>query len=189
MNYMCNCHLHIRRELFDPEPQKHLGTCPNYKGEKDTMNFEEIVKSGRQELPTKASIAEWSKLSNEQAERKGWNENLDIPSQFANFHSEISEAWEEHRNGKGMLEVYFNYDLCNCGVTLEHVTSLALHVPGCPATKPEGIPIEMADCVIRIMHTCGYYGIDLEGMIRLKMGYNESREYRHGKRGLRNDLC
>lgn len=48
--------------------------------------------------------------------------------------------------------------------------------------KPEGIAVELADAVIRIADLCGALGIDLEEVIAKKMGYNESRPYRHGKR-------
>lgn len=141
------------------------------------LNFEEVS----------LNIPAWCILINQWAERKGWNINFHdiaytLPKEFVNFHSEISEAWEEYRKGRGIREVYYNYDLCNCGVSLDHVSTLALHSPGCPATKPEGIPIELADLVIRVMHTCGFYGMDLEGMIKLKMGYNETRENRHGEK-------
>jgi NTP pyrophosphatase (non-canonical NTP hydrolase) len=46
--------------------------------------------------------------------------------------------------------------------------------------KPEGIPTEMADVVIRIMDMAGYYGIDLEQAIIDKIKYNKTRPYKHG---------
>lgn len=75
------------------------------------------------------------------------------------FHTELSEAYEEYRNGRSLSEVYFNKEN--------------------PA-KPEGIPIELADEVIRILHFCDKYGIDLDAMIEKKMEYNQTRPYRHG---------
>jgi len=95
------------------------------------------------------------------AVKKGWwdeAEKRSIGDQFANFHSEISEAWEDYRNGREMKDIYFEG----------------------PNKKPCGIPIELADCVIRILDTCEQYGIDLEHAIDLKMAYNETRPYRHG---------
>jgi NTP pyrophosphatase (non-canonical NTP hydrolase) len=46
--------------------------------------------------------------------------------------------------------------------------------------KPEGIPIELADCIIRILDYCGKKGIDIEEAIRIKHEYNKTRPYRHG---------
>lgn len=48
--------------------------------------------------------------------------------------------------------------------------------------KPEGFITEMADAVIRIFHLAGLLGLDLEGAIREKMAYNETRSHRHGGR-------
>ncbi len=41
---------------------------------------------------------------------------------------------------------------------------------------------ELADAIIRILDLCGYLGINIEEHIRLKMKYNEMREYKHGKK-------
>jgi len=79
-----------------------------------------------------------------------------IGDQFANFHAEISEAWEEYRKGKGLNEVYF------------------------VDNKPEGVPIELADLIIRVLDTCAAYNIDIEKAIAEKMDYNKTRSYRHG---------
>jgi NTP pyrophosphatase (non-canonical NTP hydrolase) len=40
---------------------------------------------------------------------------------------------------------------------------------------------ELADVIIRTLDLCGHLGIDIERHIELKMKYNESREYKHGK--------
>lgn len=46
--------------------------------------------------------------------------------------------------------------------------------------KPEGIPTELADIIIRTVHIAAYFGIDLAGALADKMVYNEQRAYRHG---------
>ena len=100
------------------------------------------------------------KASYENARDHGWHESeRTIGDLICLMHSELSEALEEHRNGKLPTEIYYNEAK-----------------PG----KPEGIPVELADCVIRIFDFCGLYGIDLEEVIALKMQYNETRPYRHG---------
>lgn len=46
--------------------------------------------------------------------------------------------------------------------------------------KPEGLPAELADIVIRIGDLCGALGIDLEAAVLSKMAHNERRAHRHG---------
>ncbi len=46
--------------------------------------------------------------------------------------------------------------------------------------KPEGLPSEMADILIRACDSAGALGIDLEAALRAKIAFNRSRPYRHG---------
>lgn len=48
--------------------------------------------------------------------------------------------------------------------------------------KPEGLPSELADVVIRVAQLCEAMGVDLEGAIGEKMRYNETRPLLHGGR-------
>lgn len=41
---------------------------------------------------------------------------------------------------------------------------------------------EIADTIIRILDLCGYMQIDIDKHIKLKMKYNKSRPYKHGKK-------
>lgn len=76
---------------------------------------------------------------------------------MALIHSEVSEAAEEHRKGMANDHVYYENG------------------------KPEGIPIELADALIRIADFCGRNNIDLEKAIETKHEYNVGRPYKHGK--------
>jgi len=118
------------------------------------------------------TIKEWQKEIHEYAVEKGWWDEEKTPrskgDQFANFHAEVSEAWAEWRNGHPMEAVYFKNPH---GDVVDPETS---------GSKPEGVPIELADVVIRIMDTCEAYGIDLEEAIRIKHEFNKTRPHRHG---------
>lgn len=47
--------------------------------------------------------------------------------------------------------------------------------------KPEGMAVEMIDCIIRILDWCGYAKVDVEKVLEEKHAYNVTRPYKHGK--------
>ena len=47
-------------------------------------------------------------------------------------------------------------------------------------TKPEGIAVEMIDCIIRILDWCAKEGVDVDAILTAKHEYNKTRPYRHG---------
>lgn len=121
-----------------------------------------------------------------------WEEDRGFPEIIALCHSELSEALEEYRNGRP--NVYFpcklNGDVCDEYVEYESEETKNEYAcdrafkSGEPcehiSDKPEGIAVEMADCIIRILDWCGKEGIDIDAIITQKHEYNKSRPYRHG---------
>ena len=112
-----------------------------------------------------------------------WDEERTFGDVIALCHSELSEALEEYRNGMPM-----GYFLCNNGGMCDKERFgdeiCDSKTSNCKSKKPEGIAIELADCMIRILDYCGHAGIDIEEAIRIKHEYNKTRSYRHGGKSL-----
>ena len=100
------------------------------------------------------------------AKGKGWWDGamLDpntLGAKLALIHSEVSEALECVRDG----EMTGYLDATKDG-------------------KPEGLPFELADVVVRVADLCGALGIDLDEAVTTKMAFNATRKHRHGGRRL-----
>jgi NTP pyrophosphatase (non-canonical NTP hydrolase) len=117
--------------------------------------------------------------AHETAQRKGWyakvrpgNLTRDVCTWIALMHSELSEALEEVRKFGDEPE-----GLDARADFLDRFREVRFREKD---GKPEGLPTEFADIVIRVMDTCEYLGIDLFEVVRRKMAFNESRPYKHG---------
>lgn len=109
-------------------------------------------------MPKTAKIGDLSKFIeavHNNAVDHGWHDEYKSFGDFiALMHSELSEAFEEYRNNK----CYYYYE----------------------NGKPEGMAVELADCVLRIFDWAGCMGVDLESILVEKHNYNTSREFKHG---------
>lgn len=119
----------------------------------------------------------------ETAKSKGWwdGDERPISEVVVLAHSELSEAIEAARDG---LPAVCFLDKDTKRMLPNSETDLLLRKGISPSEvsryKPEGIAIELADCVIRIMDYFGYQGWDLEAAILLKVAYNKTRPHKHG---------
>lgn len=110
-----------------------------------------------------------------------WERERTFGDIIALCHSELSEALEEHRNNHMPNEIYTKCKMeeikqighGGCGVCAN-----------CPANKPEGIPIELADCIIRMLDYCGKANIDIQKAVQIKHEFNKTRSFRHGGKTL-----
>ena len=106
------------------------------------------------------TLTEWAEVVHKYARDKGWWDSpRNIGDIFMLITSEVAEAYEEYRNNHEVTETYFNDDA---------------------PTKPEGVPSELADVLIRILDFCCQAGIDIQGSMEQKHAYNLTRPYRHG---------
>lgn len=147
------------------------------------------------------SISQLVKLSHEAAKSKGWWEEPKTPVEtLALVITEITEAIEEIRNGHEPNETYYSGKIkwnFNDGTKAGEMTIIEpgygevkfydpeqFGTESLMVNKPEGIPSEIADAIIRLCDFCGYYGIDIEHAIQEKMEYNKSRGHKHGGKKL-----
>ena len=95
----------------------------------------------------------------------GWweGDNANFLSKLCLVHTEISEACEAYRSEgpDNINKVWYNANRNN---------------------KPEGVPPELSDAIIRILDICGFYNIDIEAAVQEKAAFNVGREYRHGNK-------
>lgn len=127
-------------------------------------------------------LGDWAKRIHDIAVDHGWWETEDgkcddggrpFPEIVALCHSELSEALEEYRNDKPMAYQVQSYGIVEGRVENDPAKWF-------PASKPEGIAVEMLDCVIRILDWMGHEGIDVDTLMEKKVKYNEGRKHRHG---------
>lgn len=133
-------------------------------------------------------INEFAKEVHVNACEKGWwDEERSFGDIIALCHSELSEALEEFRAKRPMV-----YRICRasdgCPCDREKCGDWDADTGVCELgvmdEKPEGVAVELADCIIRILDYLGKEGVDVEAVLLEKHAYNKTRPYRHGGKAL-----
>ena len=105
------------------------------------------------------TINDWAEVIHANALEHGWwDEERSFGDIVALCHSELSEALEAYRSGEDPVWM--------------------------DGLKPEGMAVEMVDCIIRILDFLRYKEIDIEAVLAMKHDYNKGRAYRHGGKKL-----
>lgn len=114
------------------------------------------------------------------SKNKGFHEeSRNFPEELALVHSEVSETLEEHRSGRGFDEHYYSYDINDGENRWESEVREGAGTLG----KPEGIPAEIADIIIRLGDICGNEDrpVDISRAVIEKLRYNATRPHKNGK--------
>lgn len=140
-------------------------------------------------------IHELQQLCGETSASKGFHDDRPLGGpELANWQgnklllivSEVVEAHGEIRNGRSAQETYYPEPPLPNSLVAEVGVGKARELinqdnAGKPS-KPEGVPSEIADAIIRCLDFCYTEGIDAEAIINEKLAYNATRSRLHGKK-------
>ena len=119
-------------------------------------------------MPVRSMLDIWIEEAHRTAVNNGWWEkDRELPELLALVHSEVSEALEEYRKNMPISVPYNGFK------SVEDPFGRTIY-------KPEGVPAELADILIRIFDICGRYNIDLTSVVEQKLHYNKYRTWKHG---------
>lgn len=132
------------------------------------------------DLRNNVSLNDLAKEIHATAAEKGfWDKDRNMGEMLMLMTSELAEALEEHRASKP--DFYLEPDhIFPPDCTPAHYLAAAPETQA--LAKPEGLAVELADCLIRILDTLAARDIDIDALVRAKMAYNSSREFMHGKK-------
>lgn len=147
------------------------------------------------------SLKDLQKMVHQTAREKGWwpfvedkeyNEltnkislqEVNIPEKLILIVSELVEALEFYREDVGMHGPVWKLDATGQWITEEDRNKSQTFSDYIKDgnKKPDGMWVELADCIIRILDLAGAYDIDMEALVKLKHEYNKTRPFRHGNK-------
>lgn len=137
------------------------------------------------------ALDELAKVANMIATQKGFTD-ASPAEDIALMHSELSEGLEDMRANKPLDKIHYTKKINGTfvdengghgGMTVEIEASGFSNKDG-SYNKPCGVPSELADIVIRVLHFCGKHKVPLAQAVKEKMMYNMTRPYKHGGKKL-----
>lgn len=131
------------------------------------------------------SLNDWRDEALRIATAKGFTD-ASPAEDIALMHSELSEALEDIRAGRPLDKMFYTrrFEAEFGGEKVSFDKEQIGPGPFDDPNKPCGVPSEMADVLIRVLHFCGKHNIDIERAVRQKMRYNEYRPFKHGGKKL-----
>jgi NTP pyrophosphatase (non-canonical NTP hydrolase) len=119
------------------------------------------------------TISELCKRAHQTAKDKGfWSESI---YEIGNPKVIVGEQPKERNDGE--LLMLMVSELGEALEALRHGNPPSEHIP-----KFSALDEEMADLAIRLGDFCQARGIDLDKVLEAKMNFNDTREYKHGKK-------
>lgn len=119
--------------------------------------------------------SEWPRAFRESALRNYYTARLALIT------TEVAEAIEELRNGRAVNETWYSAKV-NGGTYAWSVGEKPDVLDEGVLGKPEGVPSEVADVVIRAFDFAHEAGFDLAAIISEKLAYNATRPAMHGRK-------
>lgn len=135
----------------------------------------------------KTNLNKLAKEIHKIAKAKGFynKKNRSIAELIALIHCELSEAFEETRLDNDLTKIYYKGSFLGSNDVVQ-INSKADKVKFGHEfvidNKPLGFPTEIADTIIRLLDLSAYLKIDIDKVIKIKMEYNKTRPYKHGKK-------
>ena len=126
------------------------------------------------------TISELCKKAHKIAVQKGFwvsEKGIDGDTNLMSFNDSLKDPCELAYRNNGELIALMHSELSEALEALRHDNPPSNHVPEISLLEEE-----MADLAIRLGDFCEARNIDLEKAIQLKMKFNETREYKHGKK-------
>lgn len=127
-----------------------------------------------------AGLNDLAQRINDNARDKGfWDGERNMGEMLMLAVSELSEALEEHRDGRGNVYVPEHREECPGSQGLRYAYERLAACDG--KCKPEGVAVEIVDCIIRCLDMLHAMDIDVDHVVTMKMTYNATRPPMHGK--------